>query len=199
MFRIILLVLSAAGLLWALAVWLLGGFQIAIGGFEVASNDPFRPLLFALILAAAYAGVTGRSQLRRNLSNWRRISTSFALLLALCPAVAGLARNSWTAAGADSFASVSQADRWLHGALKIPVPLAEAAPWPDAVWSLTPNGYRPAVSGAAFVPVYPPGLPMMMAAAKLAAGHCAMFWVVPLTGALLVLVTFAMGRRLGSD
>ena len=43
-----------------------------------------------------------------------------AVLLALCPAVAGIARNSWTAGGADQYAYVSQADLWLqrrsHGA-----------------------------------------------------------------------------------
>ena len=34
---------------------------------------------------------------------------------------------------------------------------------------------------------------------KAVAGHCAMFWVVPLSGALLVCATFAIGRNLGSD
>src|SRR5258706_8636295 len=37
-----------------------------------------------------------------------------------------------------------------------------------------------------------------MAGAKLIAGHAAMFWVTPLTGVLLVWMTFAIGRRLGS-
>ncbi len=34
---------------------------------------------------------------------------------------------------------------------------------------------------------------------KAIAGHCAMFLVTPLSGALLVWITFAIGRRLGSD
>ncbi len=38
-----------------------------------------------------------------------------------------------------------------------------------------------------------------MAAAKTIAGHCAMFLVTPLSGALLVWITFAIGRRLVSD
>ena len=38
-----------------------------------------------------------------------------------------------------------------------------------------------------------------MAAAKAIAGHCAMFLVTPLSGALLVWITFAIGRRLDSD
>ncbi len=38
-----------------------------------------------------------------------------------------------------------------------------------------------------------------MAAAKGLAGQCAMFWVVPLSGAALVLLTYGLGRRLGSE
>ena len=62
-----------------------------------------------------------------------------------------------------------------------------------------PHGFRPAVSGPALVPVTAPGLPLLMAAAKSIAGHCAMFLVTPLSGALLVWMTFAIGRRLDSD
>ena len=39
---------------------------------------------------------------------------------------------------------------------------------------------------------------MIMAAAKAVAGPCAVFWVVPLSGGLLVLATFGVGRALGS-
>jgi Dolichyl-phosphate-mannose-protein mannosyltransferase len=48
------------------------------------------------------------------------------------------------------------------------------------------------------VPVTAPGLPLMMAGAKAIAGHCAMFLVTPLTGALLVWMTFLIGRRIDS-
>ena len=44
----------------------------------------------------------------------RRFTTPLAILLALCPAIAGIARNSWTAGGADQYAYVSQADLWLR-------------------------------------------------------------------------------------
>src|SRR5262249_55948483 len=84
--------------------------------------------------------------------------------------------------------------------LKIDQPWVTDAPWPNAAWSFSPLGYRPAQTGAVgtIVPTYSPGLPLMMAGAKRLAGHCAMFWVVPMFGALLVLSTFGIGSRLHS-
>jgi hypothetical protein len=193
------LAMSAIG--WALAIWLLGGFKLSVAGRLIASTDPLRPLLLAVVAVIAYLGISGPSMALRDFGRWRsRVgATPVAFLLALCPAAAGLARNSWTAGGADSYAYVTQADLWLHFRLKIPVPIASLVPWPSGLWTFAPYGYRPAADAAALVPVTAPGLPLMMAAAKFLAGHCAMFWVVPLTGALLVWVTFATGRKLGSS
>jgi hypothetical protein len=151
-----------------------------------------------MVAAVAYAMVSGVEEIRRELSDFRRFSVPLAIVLSLSPAVAGLARNSWTAAGSDSYAYVSQADLWLQGTQTVPVPIADAAPWPEPVWTFTPYGYRPAASGSAIVPMTSPGLSLMMAAAKKAVGHSAMFWVVPATGALLVWMTFLIGRRLES-
>ena len=130
----------------------------------------------------------------------RRLTVLVAILLALCPAIAGIARNSWTAGGADQYAYVSQADLWLQRDLTVPVPLAATAPWPEAVCDI--HAARISACGRrapALVPVTAPGLPLMMAAAKTIAGHCAMFLVTPLSGALLVWMTFAIGRRIDSD
>src|SRR5262245_43794192 len=60
---------------------------------------------------------------------------------------------------------------------------------------MLPLGYR--AEGYRIVPQYPPGLPLMMAAARLVGGQCAMFWIVPLCGGALVLATYAMGVRIG--
>lgn len=94
---------------------------------------------------------------------------------------------------------VSQADLWLKRNLTVTVPLAATAPWPEPVVTFMPHGFRPARSGPALVPMTAPGLPLLMAATKSIAGHCAMFLVTPLSGALLVWITFAIGRRLESD
>lgn len=192
MFHVIVAVLSVFGALWTLAIWLVGGFTIALPGMTIQSHDPFRPLALAAIAALIYVSTSGPIVIRRLITPW-------AILLALCPAVAGIARNSWTAGGADSYAYVSQAELWSQGRLVVPVPLAATAPWPDAVWTFAPHGFRPAVANAAIVPVTAPGLPLMMAAAKTVAGHCAMFLITPLSGALLVWLTFAIGRRLDAE
>lgn len=192
MIHVIVAVFAVFGILWALAVWLVGGFSIALAGISIQSHDPIRPLVVGAAAAACYV-FTGGSV------NVRRLTMPIAVLLACCPAIAGISRNSWTAGGADQFAYVSQADLWLKGALTTPVPLAANAPWPDAIATFAPHGFRPAVSGAALVPITAPGLPLLMAAAKSLAGHCAMFLITPLSGALLVWITFAAGRRLDSD
>ena len=192
MMHVIVAVIAAFGILWALTIWIVGGVTVVLAGVTVQSHDPLRPLAAGLIAALVY--VVTRGPL-----NFRRLVTPVAVLLALCPAAAGIARNSWTAGGADQFAYVSQADLWLQRDLRVDVPLAATAPWPEPVVTFMPHGFRPAVSGPALVPVTAPGLPLMMAAAKGLAGHCAMFLVTPLSGALLVWVTFAIGRRLGSD
>jgi hypothetical protein len=192
MIHVIVAVFAIFGTLWALAVWIAGGFTIAVAGVTIHSHDPFRPLAIAIVAATVYLATRGPL-------NARRLTMPLAVLLAVCPAVTGIARNSWTAGGADQYAYVSQADLWLSGDLTVPIPLAATAPWPEALLTFMPHGFRPAVSGPVLVPVTAPGLPLLMAAAKAIAGHCAMFLVTPLSGALLVWITFAIGRRLVSD
>src|SRR5213080_2278620 len=99
MFRAFAAALSIAAALWALAIGLLGGFTVG----AIAANDPVRPLLVAAAAAIAYltlAGITrARTDLRRHAA---RFVTPLALALACSPALAGLARNSWTAGGSDA-------------------------------------------------------------------------------------------------
>lgn len=101
------------------------------------------------------------------------------------------------AAGSDAYGYVSQVDLWLRGDLHIDQGFGASVPWPLARWTFTPLGYRPEPDGYRIVPQYSAGLPLLMAAFKLIAGQCAMFSVVPLGGALLVLATYAIGRRIG--
>ena len=128
MVHVIVAVFAVFGAVWTLAIWLVGGFTVDLFGITIRANDPFRPLAFAALAIAAYFADT------RTL-NLRRLVTPLAILIALCPAVAGMARNSWTAGGADQYAYVSQADLWLQGDLTVPVPLAATAPWPEAMWT----------------------------------------------------------------
>jgi hypothetical protein len=123
----------------------------------------------------------------------------FVGLLVLVTVGFGLAANHGVAGGSDSYGYVSQADLWLRADLHIAQPEARRVPWPFAQWTLSPLGYRPSVDQGSIVPVYAPGLSMLMAAFKGIAGQCAIAWVVPLCGGLLVVATFAIGRRIFSD
>ncbi len=111
----------------------------------------------------------------------------------------GVLANTGIGAGSDSYGYVSQADLWLKGDLRIEQPDARKVPWPNSQWTMAPLGYRPSADRNAIVPVYAPGLPMMFAVTKQLAGQCAIRWVVPLSGGLLVLATFGIGRRMLSE
>jgi hypothetical protein len=114
--------------------------------------------------------------------------------------IVGLALGTRALGGSDSYGYVSEADLWLAGDLKIPQAFAVEAPWPDADRAFAPLGYRPSpADNRVIVPTYSPGLPMLFALAKLVGGQTAIYVVVPLFASALVLATFGLGRRLGSD
>jgi len=127
----------------------------------------------------------------------RRGLHACAAVLALAVTTVSLIWSTRVAAGSDAYGYVSQVDLWLRGDLHIDQAFAARAPWPLARWTFLPLGYRPEPDGYRIVPQYPPGLPLLMAAAKIAGGPCAMFWVVPLCSGALVAGTYAVGLRIG--
>src|SRR5262249_30606031 len=116
--------------------------------------------------------------------------------LALTVITIGVVWGTRVAAGGGANSLGSQVARWMRGYLHIDQSFGATVPWPLARWTFLPLGYRPEPDGYRIVPQYPPGLPLMMAGAKLLAGQCAMFWVVPICGGILVVATYAIGRRL---
>ena len=120
-----------------------------------------------------------------------------AALVALAIAYVGVRWGVLVAGGSDSYGYVSQAELWRRGTLTVRQPIVRPTPWPLAAETWTPLGYRPSPRARdAYVPMYAPGLPMLMAAAQAIAGFCAAFAIVPLCGALTVWLTFVLGRRL---
>ena len=109
----------------------------------------------------------------------------------------GIEHGTFVAADSDPYGYVSEADLMTHGALRVDQSFARGMPWPFPEWSFSPPAYRP-VAGGFIVPTYPPGLPLVMAAFQRARGRGAVFYVVPLLGALAVLMTAALGARLHS-
>src|SRR3954469_25453210 len=217
--RAVLLGAAGAALMWSAALALFGGFKFRLLGVAIRSNDPERAFLIGAVALAGYFVAGGRihavgrlrgagsgavdalvnvaSQVARALAKRPGLA---AVAIALALAVTVGVESTRIAGGADAYGYVSQADVWLTGHLAIEQPWVAQVPWPNAEWSFSPLGYRPAEPRGrwAIVPTYSPGLPLLLAGAKLLGGQCALFAVVPLLTGLGVLVTYGIGKHLVS-
>ena len=119
----------------------------------------------------------------------RRVN-KLVTILALLAALHGVTFGTFTASCADSYGYVSQADLWLRRTLVTDQPLHDEFTWRWANWTLAPLGYRPGEVGGTMVPVYGPGLPLVMAMFKAIGGETAVDLVVPLMGALGIWLTY---------
>lgn len=196
--------LTAVAILAALfAGWIVitGGGRWSVAGLDIAATDPYRPLALAILVLIVRIGIGGATTLQSDIMSFRRALTPRGITAALAVAVVatGLLEGSNVAGGADSYGYVSEADLWLKGNLAIAQPDARKVPWPEGQWTFAPLGYRPSPSRDAIVPLYSPGLPLLLAGFKLVGGQCAIGWIVPLTAGLLIALTFAIGRRAASD
>jgi hypothetical protein len=119
------------------------------------------------------------------------VSAAFAALLL---AGALVARGSLSVGGADSAGYLAQATRWHVGSVRLPIPL-EIPGLSDAAWRQSGLGFRPAPSGDAIVPSYPPGLPWLQAAALGIGGETAAVRWLPIGAAMLALVAVFLLAR----
>jgi hypothetical protein len=124
------------------------------------------------------------------------VASVTAALLAIVTAGAGVRWGAMVAGGADSYGYVSQAGYWQRGGVVVQEDVIRPSPWPGAALTWSPLGYRPSPRQVdAIVPLYAPGLPLLMALGQLVAGFCGAFFIVPLCGGLTIWLTFALGRR----
>ena len=198
-----LIVLSAA---WGVVVAVTGGLELHPFGLRLRSTTPDRAVHVAGILAVLY--VYFYREEARQQTQALSGSTIVALLeRAVLPIVVVLSigvffvairQGTLVAEAADQWGYVSQADLWLARDLVIEQPIARQVPWPVADWTFTPLGYRPALQPGAIVPVYAPGLPVLMAIGKTLFAACGPFVIVPLLAGLTVWLTYLIGVRLSS-
>ena len=203
MTRRALVVGGIALVVWATLAYATGGVSGSWFGISLSARSVGRPLILAMALLGWAAFSSG----------WRPIDADIEWLAAalrptLTPAIAaaaaavlllGIVRGIDTAAGADSYGYLSQADLWLRGNLRIEQPFVAKIAVPYADWAFAPLGYRPAVGGEhVIVPTYSPGLPILMAAFKRVAGPLGPYYVVPILGAMTVWLCYLLGQRAGS-
>jgi hypothetical protein len=197
----VLLVAALVILGWSVLVFLTGGFTWETAAFRFSSHDPFRPLAAAVLGLLAYwflapqAVAAFMDRADRAIS---RHGSVIAVMFAIAIAAAGVRYGTYAASGSDAYGYVSQADLWLTGQLRVDQRALDLpAPFDD--WALSPLGYHPGPTPHVIVPTYAPGLPLLMAAGKTIAGGNGPYYVVPLMGALTVLLTFLLGRLLFDD
>jgi hypothetical protein len=118
-----------------------------------------------------------------------------AALLAVATLYAGVHWGSTVGGGADSYGYVSQAGLWLRGTPRIRQDIVRPSPWPLAAETWAPLGYRPSPEDReVIVPLYPPGLPLLMALVQAVGGFCAAFLVVPACGAATIWLTYRLAQ-----
>jgi hypothetical protein len=183
------LFVAVLALAWSFLVFAIGGFDARIFGVTIRSHDVLRPFMLGAAALVVFLVVGGLG----------RIAVPQVLIAALAALVFiyGYGLATCAAAGADSYGYLSQARLWMDGLPLVSQSWAGEAPWPLAEWTFTPLGYRPVADGA-IAPTYAVGLPLLMAAVNRAAGYGAVFLIVPAAGALLILITYALGRDLAS-
>jgi len=187
---------------WAPIAYVTGGFTVHPMGIRFSARGAWRPAMLALAAFGVHAVVYGRRELDEDI-DWL-IGATRALLVPTVAAAAvasfvfATVYGTFVAGGADPYGYVSQADLWLRGSLRVEQPFVATIPWPFADWTFTPIGYRPALTGHAFVPIYAPGLPLLMALFTLIAGSQGPYYVVPVSCALSVWVCYRLGTRMAS-
>jgi len=169
-----------------------------LGPIRLSSRQPLRPLLIGLALAGWYYWKYQRAE-REDDGRWfQRLAARvlpFAVPLAILLAVyLGIHDGSFAAAGSDSYGYLSQARLWMSGIPRVEQPWVQDFSWPNREWVFAPLGYRPFSPDGAIVPTYPPGLPMLMALSFAVLGDNGAFYVVPVLAALLLWLTYVLGK-----
>jgi Dolichyl-phosphate-mannose-protein mannosyltransferase len=183
---------------YACLVWWAGGFDVRLAGARIRSHDWTRPGALA-IASAAVAAWLSRQRLLDGLARiWPvldSLGTSRAITVGalLWTAAASLAFSTRIAGGSDSFGYLSQARLLAAGRLTDTIPLVHEGLPPSI---LVPLGYTSGLNPDVIVPIYPPGLPLLMAAFS-PGGDRAVHLVVPLCGLLLVWCTWRLGVEIG--
>jgi hypothetical protein len=199
-----LIVLSTA---WAVFVAITGGIDAHPFGLRLRSTSPDRAVYAAAALTALYLTFYRDDARRRaqRLSGWtpmvtllERAALPIVVALSVGTSFVALRQGVLVAEAADAWGYVSQADLWLARDLVVEQPIGGQVPWPLADWTFTPLGYRPGSQAGAIVPIYPPGLPALMAIGKALLGACGPFVIVPILGGLTVFLAYVLGVQLSS-
>ena len=191
------LLIAWTALLWAAVVVVSGGFAFTVGGMRVSSKSPLNPILFALVAGAAWM-LAARGRNERLVADLRAVAApGLAASLAVVVVTIGFTYGALVVGGSDAYGYVSQAEAWAAGTFRFDEPLIREFAGRVDRSVFVPLGYQPVGEAGTVVPMYAPGLPMVMSVFQRLGGREAVFYVVPLLAGLAIVATYMMGRRLG--
>jgi hypothetical protein len=125
-------------------------------------------------------------------------AVAVAVAAACSLAAVGISRGTYAAGGSDSSCYALMAASFASGKLQPSSELASEVPWPDATKSFAPGGFIASrFDSTAAAPVCAPGFSLLLAPLLKFGGERAMFALTPISGALLVLLTYVAAARLG--
>src|SRR4029079_15280070 len=183
--------------IYAVTVALTGGFKFTIGGLRFSSHSWERPAIVAAIgaIGLAIAARPSIARLSRALAatlDSSTIARAAAVAAAIWAVAVGISFGTFANGGADSYGYVGQARLLAHGRLTDTIPVSRDYQWPDVDYTLTPLGFTTGRTAGVIAPLYPPGLPLLLAPFA-AISETAMYYVVPAFGVLLVWLTYRLG------
>jgi hypothetical protein len=179
-----------------------GGFVLEAGPLRLTARGVKNPLIIA---GAAWGlllllGPAALAQTTRQVAPFlHRHATALAVVIAAACAGTGFGFNTFAAHSTDPSGYVSTSKMLLEGSLVRVEPLVKTFDWYGGGWNFSPLGHRPGVAKGEIVPIYPMGLPVVMALTRAAFGEFGEYAAVPLLGAALVLGCFLLGSRLHSS
>ena len=196
-----LLAATLAAAAYALLVAATGGFDARVAGIRVRSRDWARP---AMVAAAGAAWIVYRARRPlgvRSAEAWRHADTITLRGSSLAPPLHGrlsppLRLARLRSAAADSYGYAGQARLLRHGSLTGDDPAEAGLPLAGRAGHVDPARVHRREGTCGDGALYPPGLPLLMAAFG-AVSEPAIFLVVPLFGVLAVWCTYRLGASLG--
>lgn len=166
----------------------LAGIDVDLGGLSLRSHSAPRVLVVAAILLAI--------RMRLGVG----VLAEWLLRMALVTAIA-LSVATWfrflltTIGGADSYGYVSASQLLRSGRLVDPQPIAEWLAAANRLALASPLGWAPAADASGIVPIYPLGLPYVMALFGAVGGANGVFFVAPTAGLITLWLVHRVARE----
>jgi hypothetical protein len=192
---------AASALAIAIAAGVAGPFSVFLFGTILRARGGAWALIAAAAALLVRIGLTARNAPAggKVLASTRAMFRIAILTLLASDAALVLGHLVLSCGGLDSAGYLGAARLFLTGRLTELVPLARVLPFENATAAAAPLGFVPAAAAFHIAPRFPPGLPVVMAAAIGVGGQTAPFYIAPVFGFAAAVLTGLMVReRIGS-